>query len=77
MKRIIDGKEEIINAVASSATLGGFLGADQSSAGGKPIMVNSAFRSRLSTPPWALKQISGYHRRGRPADIRVPGMAPG
>lgn len=43
--------------------------------GGKPIMVNSAFRSKAVNDAVGSKDTS-QHRLGCAADIRVPGMPP-
>jgi len=43
--------------------------------GNKPIMVNSAFRSKQVNDAVGSKDTS-QHRLGCAADIRVPGMAP-
>ena len=43
--------------------------------GGKPIMVNSAFRSKAVNDAVGSKDTS-QHRLGCAADLRVPGMAP-
>jgi len=43
--------------------------------GGKPIMVNSAFRSKQVNDSVGSKDTS-QHRLGCAADIRVPGMTP-
>lgn len=43
--------------------------------GGKPIMVNSAFRCKLVNDAVGSKD-SSQHRNGCAADIRVPGMTP-
>jgi hypothetical protein len=43
--------------------------------GGKPIMVNSAFRSKQVNDAVGSKDTS-QHRSGCAADIRVPGMTP-
>lgn len=43
--------------------------------GGKPIMVNSAFRSKAVNDAVGSKDTS-QHRRGCAADIRVPSMTP-
>jgi hypothetical protein len=43
--------------------------------GGKPIIVNSAFRSKAVNDAVGSKD-SSQHRRGCAADIRVPGMMP-
>lgn len=42
---------------------------------GKPIMINSAFRSKLVNDSVGSKD-SSQHRVGCAADIRVPGMTP-
>lgn len=42
---------------------------------GKPIMVNSAFRSKQVNDSVGSKDTS-QHRTGSAADIRVPGMSP-
>ena len=43
--------------------------------GGKPIMINSAFRSKAVNDSVGSKDTS-QHRLGYAADIRVPGMTP-
>jgi hypothetical protein len=43
--------------------------------GNKPVMVNSAFRSKQVNDAVGSKDTS-QHRRGCAADIRVPGVAP-
>ena len=43
--------------------------------GGKPIIINSAFRSKAVNDAVNSKD-SSQHRRGCAADIRVPGMKP-
>ena len=43
--------------------------------GGKPIMINSAFRSKMVNDSVGSKDTS-QHRIGCAADIRVPGMTP-
>ena len=43
--------------------------------GGKPIIINSAFRSKAVNDAVGSKD-SSQHRRGCAADIRVPGMKP-
>ena len=43
--------------------------------GGKPIMVNSAFRSKAVNDSVGSKDTS-QHRLGCAADIRIPGMSP-
>ena len=43
--------------------------------GGKPVMVNSAFRSKQVNDAVGSKDTS-QHRIGCAADIRIPGMTP-
>ena len=43
--------------------------------GGKPVMVNSAFRSKMVNDAVGSKDTS-QHRIGCAADLRVPGMTP-
>ena len=52
-----------------------FLEDVKSTLGGKPIMVNSAFRSKAVNDAVGSKDTS-QHRLGCAADIRVPGMTP-
>ena len=74
-KCIVDGKEEIINAAANLPRLAAFLEEIKKVLGGKPIMVNSAFRSEAVNTAVGSKNTSD-HRRGCAADIRVPAMTP-
>ena len=74
-KCIIDGKEVTVNAVANLTRLANFLEQLKTVLGGKPIMVNSAFRSEAVNGAVGSKNTSD-HRRGCAADIRVPGMTP-
>ena len=74
-KCIIDGKEVTVNAVANLTRLANFLEEVKKVLGGKPIMVNSAFRSEAVNSAVGSKNTSD-HRRGCAADIRVPGMTP-
>ena len=64
-------KEEIVNL----ARLADFLEIVKRTLGGKPIMVNSAFRSKAVNDSVGSKDTS-QHRVGCAADIRVPGMTP-
>jgi zinc D-Ala-D-Ala carboxypeptidase len=43
--------------------------------GGKPVMINSGFRSKLVNDAVGSKD-SSQHRLGCAADLRVPGMTP-
>jgi hypothetical protein len=52
-----------------------FLEQVKSLLGGRPIMVNSAFRSKAVNDAVGSKDTS-QHRLGCAADIRVPGMSP-
>jgi hypothetical protein len=74
-KCIVDGKEEIIDAIANLPRLADFLEEVKKVLGGKPIMVNSAFRSETVNNAVGSKNTSD-HRRGCAADLRVPGMTP-
>ena len=74
-KCIIDGKEVSVNAVANLTRLANFLEQLKTVLGGKPIMVNSAFRSKAVNDAVGSKDTS-QHRIGCAADIRVPGMTP-
>lgn len=74
-KCIIDGKEVMVNAYENLPRLANFLEQLKVILGGKPIMVNSAFRSESVNIAVGSKNTSD-HRRGCAADIRVPGMTP-
>lgn len=74
-KCIIDGKEVVIDAVANLPRLAAFLEEIKTLLGGKPIMINSAFRSHDVNTAVGSKDTSD-HRRGCAADLRVPGMTP-
>lgn len=74
-KCIIDGKEVMVNAYENLPRLANFLEQLKIILGGKPIMVNSAFRSEAVNTAVGSKNTSD-HRRGCAADIRVPGMTP-
>ena len=60
---------------ANIQRLAEFLEAVKTVLGGKPIMVNSAFRSKAVNDAVGSKDTS-QHRVGCAADIRVPGMTP-
>jgi zinc D-Ala-D-Ala carboxypeptidase len=74
-KCIIDGKEVTVNAYENLPRLANFLEQIKVLLGGKPIIVNSAFRSEAVNTAVGSKNTSD-HRRGCAADIRVPGMTP-
>jgi uncharacterized protein YcbK (DUF882 family) len=52
-----------------------FLETVKTTLGGKPIMINSAFRSKAVNDAVGSKDTS-QHRLGLAADFKVPGMAP-
>ena len=60
---------------ANIQRLAEFLEQVKTNLGGKPIMVNSAFRSKAVNDAVGSKDTS-QHRVGCAADIRVPGMTP-
>ena len=60
---------------ANLQRLADFLELVKTALGGKPIMVNSAFRSKAVNDAVGSKDTS-QHRVGCAADIRVPGMTP-
>jgi putative chitinase len=60
---------------ANLKRLAGFLEQIKALLGGKPIMVNSAFRSKAVNDAVGSKD-SSQHRVGCAADLRVPGMTP-
>lgn len=61
--------------IANLQRLAEFLELVKTTLGGKPIMVNSAFRSKQVNDAVGSKDTS-QHRFGCAADIRVPGMTP-
>ena len=60
---------------ANLQRLAEFLEQVKETLGGKPVMVNSAFRSKQVNDSVGSKDTS-QHRIGCAADIRVPGMTP-
>ena len=62
-------------ALANLHRLAEFLEQVREVLGGKPVMVNSAFRSKAVNDAVGSKDTS-QHRVGCAADIRVPGMTP-
>ncbi|CAB4123683.1 Peptidase M15A, C-terminal [uncultured Caudovirales phage] len=60
---------------ANLARLAQFLELVKVALGGKPVMVNSAFRSKAVNDAVGSKDTS-QHRVGCAADLRVPGMTP-
>jgi len=61
--------------LANLKRLAEFLEGVKTVLGGKPIMVNSAFRSKAVNDAVGSKDTS-QHRVGCAADLRVPGMTP-
>jgi len=61
--------------IANLKRLAEFLETVKTVLGGKPIMVNSAFRSKAVNDAVGSKDTS-QHRIGCAADIRVPGLTP-
>ena len=61
--------------IANLTRLADFLEQVREAVGGKPIMVNSAFRSKQVNDAVGSKDTS-QHRIGCAADIRVPGVTP-
>ena len=61
--------------LANLKRLAEFLEKVKSVLGGKPVMVNSAFRSKMVNDAVGSKDTS-QHRVGCAADLRVPGMTP-
>jgi uncharacterized protein YcbK (DUF882 family) len=61
--------------LANLRRLADFLELVKAAVGGKPVMVNSAFRCKLVNDSVGSKDTS-QHRIGCAADIRVPGMTP-
>ena len=67
-KCIVDGKEEIINAAANLPRLAAFLEQIKVVLGGKPIMVNSAFRSKGVNDAVGSSDTSDHRRGGSTED---------
>ena len=63
------------NEIANLRRLAEFLEDIKTVLGGKPIMVNSAFRSKAVNDAVGSKDTS-QHRVGTACDFRVPGMTP-
>ena len=61
--------------LANLKRLAEFLETVKTTLGGKPIMINSAFRSKAVNDAVGSKDTS-QHRQGLAADFKVPGMAP-
>ena len=63
------------NEIASLTRLAMFLETVKTALKGKPVMINSAFRSKQVNDAVGSKDTS-QHRLGCAADFRVPGMTP-
>lgn len=61
--------------IANLTRLANFLEQVKAALGGKPVMINSAFRSKQVNDAVGSKDTS-QHRVGCAADIRVPGVTP-
>ena len=61
--------------MANLVRLAAFLEQVKTALGGKPVMINSGFRSKQVNDSVGSKDTS-QHRIGCAADIRVPGMTP-
>ena len=64
-----------LNELSNLKRLAEFLEQVKTVVGGKPVMINSAFRAKLVNDAVGSKD-SSQHRIGCAADIRVPGMTP-
>jgi uncharacterized protein YcbK (DUF882 family) len=72
--RLLDNTPNAVE-LANLKRLAEFLETVKTTLGGKPIMINSAFRSKAVNDAVGSKDTS-QHRQGLAADFRVPGMAP-
>jgi putative chitinase len=72
--RTLDNTPDAV-ALANLNRLALFLEDVKAVLGGKPIMINSAYRSKAVNDAVGSKDTS-QHRLGCAADIRVPGMTP-
>ncbi len=72
--RLLDNSPTQIE-ISNLQRLAQFLETVKTTLGGKPIMINSAFRSKAVNDAVGSKDTSS-HRLGLAADFRVPGMAP-
>ncbi len=61
--------------LANLKRLAEFLEVVKTTLGGKPVMINSAFRSKAVNDAVGSKDTS-QHRQGLACDFRVPGMTP-
>jgi zinc D-Ala-D-Ala carboxypeptidase len=72
--RTLDNTPDAV-ALANLKRLAEFLELVKDRLGGRPIMVNSAYRSKAVNDACGSRDTS-QHRLGCAADIRVPGMTP-
>jgi len=72
--RLLDNSPTQIE-ISNLQRLAQFLETVKTTLGGKPIMINSAFRSKAVNDAVGSKD-SSQHRLGLAADFRVPGMVP-
>jgi len=72
--RLLDNSPTQIE-ISNLQRLAQFLETVKTTLGGKPIMINSAFRSKAVNDAVGSKDTS-HHRLGLAADFRVPGMIP-
>ena len=72
--RLLDNTPNAVELV-NLKRLAEFLETVKTTLGGKPVMINSAFRSKAVNDAVGSKDTS-QHRLGLAADFRVPGMSP-
>ena len=72
--RLLDNSPTQIE-ISNLQRLAQFLETVKTTLGGKPVMINSAFRSKAVNDAVGSKDTS-QHRQGLAADFKVPGMAP-
>ena len=72
--RLLDNSPTQIE-ISNLQRLAQFLETVKTTLGGKPIMINSAFRSKAVNDAVGSRDTS-QHRLGLAADFRVPGLAP-
>ena len=72
--RLLDNSPTQIE-ISNLQRLAQFLETVKTTLGGKPAMINSAFRSKAVNDAVGSKD-SSQHRQGLAADFRVPGMIP-
>jgi len=72
--RLLDNSPTQVE-ISNLQRLAQFLETVKTTLGGKPIMINSAFRSKAVNDAVGSRDTS-QHRLGLAADFRVPGLAP-